>query len=275
MRSTRFRERDRAAYEAYRQGRSLQLQGDPRSVEFFQKSVELDPRDADAYAALASAYVSMARAGGEPEKLFPQAVAAAGKALDIDSTSPEAHNALANARFWFDWNWREAERHFTLALGARPSYAAAHHDYAWFLIAMGRTEQGLAALRRAIELDPFSVRIHMDAGWLLLGAHFEESIREAKRALDLSPGLEEAHLCIERAQLFLGRNAPAAEGGADPYWLALHYALSGDKLRAMRELHHAYEGHSIMMPLVRVEPAFSALRGDEKFEALVARVGIP
>lgn len=277
LRAGSFHVTDRTAYEAYRTGRTLQFSGDAaRSLDFFEQAVQHDPRYADAYAALADACVSMARAGGPPEKLFPRAAAAAEKALELNSSSPEAHNALANVRFWFDWNWADAERHFRVALGINPSFADAHHDYAWFLVAMGRTEEGLTSLRRAIELDPFSVRVNMDAGWLLLQAHhFEDAIKQAKRALELSPGLPEAQACINRAQSFLGRRAPGPVGGADPYSLALHYALSGDKVRAVRELDHAYESHSVMMPLVKVDPAFTGLRGEPAFEALVAKVGIP
>src|SRR5262249_59842581 len=129
----------------------------------FGEGVRLDPRYADACSALADACVSRARSGGSPAEFFPRAAAAAQKALELNSASPEAHNALANTRFWFDWNWNDAEQHFRVALANNPSYAEAHHDYAWFLIAMGRTEQGLTSLRRAIDLDPFSVRINMDA----------------------------------------------------------------------------------------------------------------
>jgi len=277
LRTGLFHVTDRAAYEAYRTGRTLQFQGSlARSLDFFEEAVRVDPRYADAYAALADACVSLARMGAPPETMFPRAASAAEKALELNSSSHEAHNALANVRFWFDWNWSDAEQHFRIALRTNPSYAEAHHDYAWFLVAMGRTEEGLTSLRRAIELDPFSVRINMDAGWLLLEAHrFEDAIKQARHALELSPGLQEAQACIERAHLYQDRREVGPAGAADPYSLALHYALSGDKVRAIRELKHAYESRSVMMPLVKVDPAFTSLRGEPAFEALVAQVGIP
>jgi|GEM_PF-6711110 len=53
---------DRASYEAYRTGRTLQFQGSSaRSVEFFEEAVKLDPKYAGAYAAKADALVAMAR----------------------------------------------------------------------------------------------------------------------------------------------------------------------------------------------------------------------
>ena len=277
LRAGTFHVTDRAAYEAYRTGRTLQFQGSPsRSLDFFEEAVRLDPRYSEAYAALAQACVAMARTGAPPDKLFPRAAAAADKALELNFSSAEAHTALANVRFWFDWNWVDAERHFRMALGTNPSFADAHHDYAWFLVAMGRTEEGLTSLRRAIDLDPFSVHINMDAGWLLLQAHrFEDAIKQARRALELSPGLREAQACIDQAQLFLGRTAPGPVGAADPYSMALRYALSGDKVRAIRELEHAYESRSIMLPLLKVDPAFTGLRAEPAFQSLLARVGIP
>ena len=276
LRAGTFHITDRAAYEAYRTGRTLQHERSPKSIDYFEQAVRLDPKYADAYSALAEACIGRARSGSPPEEFFPRATAAAQKALELNSTSPEAHNALANARFWFDWNWTDAEQHFRIALANNPSYAEAHHDYAWFLVAMGRTEAALSSLRRAIELDPFSTRINMDAGWLLLQAHrFDDAIKQARRALELSPGLREAEACINRAQLFQGRQVKGPVGGADPYSMALRYALSGDKVRAIRELDHAYQAHSVMMPLVKVDPAFTSLRGEPAFEALVAKVGIP
>src|SRR5262249_18173903 len=160
---------------------------------YFEEAVRLDPRYAEAYAALADACVGRARAGAPPDQFFPRAGAAAQKALELNAASFEGQNALANVRFWWGLNWNEAQQDFRVALANNPSYAEAHHDYAWFLIAMGRTEQGLTSMRRAIELDPFSTRINMDAGWLLLEAHrFDDAIRQARRALELSPGLPEA-----------------------------------------------------------------------------------
>lgn len=44
-------------------------------------------------------------------------------ALGLDNASACAHNALASALFWHDWNWTEAERHFNRAIARNPSLA--------------------------------------------------------------------------------------------------------------------------------------------------------
>jgi len=277
-----FRAIDREAYEAYRTGRSLQYQGTragvERSIAQFEEATRRDPRFAAAYAAIADAYVSMARAGGSARDNFQHAAEAGAKAVALDDSSAEGHTALGNVRFWSDWNWNEAEQHFKRALAINPSYAPAHHDYAWFLVAMGRTEQGLTSLRTAIALDPLSVRVNIDAGWLLQQAHrYDQAIAQARRAQELDPGLEEAKSCIERARHYQGtaKAAIARPAGDNPYALAVHLASVGDKAGAIESLEKAVERRSIMMPLLKVDPAFTTLHGESRFQQLVARVGIP
>src|SRR5262249_40936379 len=81
----------------------------------------------------------------------------------------------------------------------------AHHDFAWLLMALGRRTEGLAALQRALALDPLSAHVNMDAGWLLLQAgRFGEAAKRARRALELAPELKEAYACISPALLFDG-----------------------------------------------------------------------
>jgi TolB-like protein/DNA-binding winged helix-turn-helix (wHTH) protein len=271
---------NREAFEAYRTGRSLQTQGTraavQRSLDSFETAIRLDPRYTEAYAALADACVSIARSGGSSKEMLTRAATAASKALDLDDSSAEAHLALANVRFWNDWNWSAAEQQYTRALTINPSYAAAHHDYAWFLVAMGRAEQSLIALRRAIALDPLSVRVNIDAGWLLQQAHrFQEAIVQAKRAQELDPGLEEAKACIARAEFYLGRNPSAPPGGRNPYSSAENLAATGQTNAALDALDQAFTERSLSMPLLNVDPAFTPLQTQPRFQRLIAKMKYP
>ena len=143
-----------AAYNAYLNGRYLQRKERradlERSIAYFEDAAKLDPLFDAAYSALAETYVSLGRSGSAADATFPMARTAAEKALEIRETNAEAHDALANVLFWYDWKWAPAEQHFTRALAINPSYSEAHHDYAFYLIAMGKTQQGLASLKRAI-----------------------------------------------------------------------------------------------------------------------------
>src|SRR5260370_9956467 len=85
------------------------------------------------------------------------------------------------------------------------------------MVGRARKRQGLRSLRSAIAADPLSTHINMDAGWLYLQAHrFEDAIRQARRTLELEPGLAEASACIVRALVDQKKYKQALE--AVPGW---------------------------------------------------------
>ena len=276
-----------AAREAFANGRYFERKTSradlDRALEWFTKAGQLDPAFADPWAAIAATYIRLALSGMAPgSDAFPKAREAAEHALR-QRESAEAHNALADVSFWFDWKWEDARKHFERALALNPSLAQAHHDYAFYLIAVGRPEAGLAALRRAIALDPLSPQVNLDAGWLLLQAHhFDEAIRQARRALELEPSLTEANGCIGRALVYQGKATPQVmefyrklTSGGNAYYRALAFAVLGQKDDALRELQAACARHNTMMPLAGTEPAFVSLHGDPRFRAIMTTVGLP
>jgi TolB-like protein/DNA-binding winged helix-turn-helix (wHTH) protein len=299
--------RSQEAYQAYLNGRYLQHKANradlERSIGFFEEALRLDPRFDPAYSGAAETYVSLGRSGSPPSDMFPRARAAAEKALSIRESNAEAHTALANALFWYEWNWPQAEMHFKRAIAINASSSAAYHDCAFFLVAMGRTEQGLAYLRRAIAMDPLSTRVNIDAGWLLLQAHrYDEAIAQARRAQELEPGLAEAQACILRSLFYQKKykdvvntvhaSGPDPEealkrlyrerlqkreetGPADHFSLATTYSFLGERDRALIELEQAYAARSIMMPLMKSEPGLAALHQEARFQALAQKLALP
>jgi TolB-like protein/DNA-binding winged helix-turn-helix (wHTH) protein len=176
------RRRSREVLETYTNGRFLQHKGNladlNRSVSFFEQATRSDGSFSEAYAALAETFIALVQSGRGGPDSFARAKAAAESALRLDDSNAEAQNAVANVLFWREWNWPEAERHFNRAIAINPSFALAQHDYAFFLVAMGRTEAGLNSWRRAVAIDPLSTRVNIDGGWLLLQAHrFDDARR--------------------------------------------------------------------------------------------------
>jgi tetratricopeptide (TPR) repeat protein len=305
--TARSHAQNQEAYQAYLNGRYLvhkENRADlERSIVYFEESARLDPRFDQAYSAAAEAYIAMGRSGNAPPDTFMRARASAEKALSLNETNAEAHNALANALFWHDWNWPQAEQHFARAIALNPSLAVAHHDYAFFLVAMGRTEQGLTSLRRAIASDPLSARVNIDAGWLLLQAHrFDDAIRQARRAQELEPGLAEANACILRSLLYQKKYREVADllhlsgpnpeealkkiyrqklqeeeksGSRDLFTTAMRYTFLGENSKALDTLEKAYASRSIMMPLLKTEPSFEALHSEPRFQDLARKLALP
>src|SRR4029453_6109730 len=102
------------AYELYLQGRYHWNRLVPtevrKSIEFYEKEIEIDPAYALAYTGWAGAYISLPISSDvPPAESFPHAKTAAQKALSIDESLADAHAYLAFVKFWFDWDWEGAE----------------------------------------------------------------------------------------------------------------------------------------------------------------------
>jgi hypothetical protein len=117
---------------------------------------------------------------------------------------------LGSIRFRYRWDYGGAEREFRRALAANPSYAPAHHDYAWLLVALGRMDEGIAEIRETQRLEPLSLRATADLGWVLYRAgRPDEAITAMRRVLEQVPGLTAARDCLERALARRGRDGEA------------------------------------------------------------------
>lgn len=267
------------AAEAYWNGRYLDRRDPARSVQWFEEAAKRDPRFAAPRAALAERWLTQALTSSDPGVFFEKARTAAHEAIRIEQRNAEAHATLGAIYFWNDWNGREARRELERALELNASLARAHHDYGFLLIETGAADAGIEELRAGIALDPVAPRVNLDAGWVFLQARrFDDAVRYAKRALDLEPRLEEARLCIARAEIYQGRGKPEdlekLRTSANPYYRAMAAAIGGDKSGALTALDEAMAAHNIMLAMIGTEPAFDRLRSEPRFRQLQHRVGM-
>jgi DNA-binding winged helix-turn-helix (wHTH) protein/tetratricopeptide (TPR) repeat protein len=191
-RLTRSATRHPEAYDAYLRGRYFwnrrTFEGLTKGIESFHRAIELDPEFTLAYAGLADCRVLLPFYGPvAPRDAFPQAIAAAGRALELDESLAEAHTSLAYARFIYERQWGEAERGFRRALEISPGYATAHQWYAFLLAALGRHGEAIAQARQARELDPLSLVINSDLGMVLCFARDPAAEEQFRRTLELDP----------------------------------------------------------------------------------------
>jgi eukaryotic-like serine/threonine-protein kinase len=155
---------DPAAYELYLRGRyfwNRRNQADiERSIDYFQRAIEIDPGYAEAYAATAAAYMVLTTHGSiRSRETYPLAREYARKALDLDPGLAAAHAALGGIAAEYDWQWDEAEARYKRAIALNPNDATAHQWYAEYLHMMGRWDEALAEIRIAQSLDPLSLII--------------------------------------------------------------------------------------------------------------------
>ena len=183
------------AHDAYLKGRyylnKWTEEGFKKGIEHFQQAIDLDPTYAPAYAGLADCYSLVAGFGLRPPKdAFPLAKAAARKALELDETLAEAHAALGQIKFQFDWDWFGAEQELKRAVELNPSSSNAHLNYNVYLAVMGRSDESIAEARRALDLDPLTPTLSLQLGWILYYARrHDESIAQLRKTLELAPKL--------------------------------------------------------------------------------------
>jgi serine/threonine-protein kinase len=203
-------------YEAYLRGMFHVSKFTPEGVEkglaHLNEAIDKDPADPLPYAALALAYTRIGHASGARKDAFARARAAAERALALDETMSEAHEALAEIKLYYDWDFRGAEKSFRRVLELNPSLPDAHSNLGWTLDLLGPKSEALAELRRAQEVDPLAP-IH--AAWLGW-AYWEEgqlqqAQEEARKAVDLNPNFPWGHYVLARIDEALAKYPEAIE----------------------------------------------------------------
>jgi serine/threonine protein kinase/Tfp pilus assembly protein PilF len=186
------------AQELYLKARYFYNNLDPeKGIEYYQRALEVDPNYALAYAGLADCYIVFAHEGMASHDAFPGAIAAATKALEIDSTLAQAHTALADAKYHYEWDWAGAELDFQQAFELNPGYANVHWWYAGLLAALGRLDEALAEVKAAQRLEPISLRINFWTGVLLYYDHqYDQAIEALRQVIELDPNMERAYLWL-------------------------------------------------------------------------------
>ena len=167
-----------------------------RSVKYFTDAIREDPKYADAYAALAEAYLLLAIYGNsDPSDSLLKAQYAAERALDLDSNLGEAHTALGAVRVERDWDWSGAEKEYQRALQLNPDDPTAHHWYSLHLSRMGKSRDAETEIQRALALDPLSLIINTDAAETAYWAREpQKALTRVESALALNSDFAEAHL---------------------------------------------------------------------------------
>jgi len=153
------------AYDFWLQAREQWRQRTPHSIQqaiaLYERAIAIDPGYARAYAGLADCY-NLTMSGLPSALRHTRARENAEKAVALDPNDAAGHTSLAFLRYKFEWKWREADAEFMRAIALDPDYALAHHWYGEFLGLMGRNDQAITHLRRAVELDPQALAIQSD-----------------------------------------------------------------------------------------------------------------
>jgi eukaryotic-like serine/threonine-protein kinase len=243
------------AYQLYLKGRyyaeKFTQDGVQKGIGYFRQAIDLDPNYALAYAGLAFAYSD----GDDdfflsPHDSMPRAREAAKKALDLDGTLSEAHLEMGKIHYWYDYDWNAAEKELRRAVELGPEDASVHAYYSWYLISVGRTQEGIEESKRALELDPLSTETDTIVGQNFYCARqYDLAIETLRKTLDMDPN-------YWLARMFLG----------------LSYEATGDLPRALAEFQRANGTTTIPWASAELGHAYAILGKKREAEEILEQL---
>jgi non-specific serine/threonine protein kinase len=271
-----FNRHNRADYEA--------------ATQMFNRTIELDPNYAPAYALLATIQAWIVEWWGGGPELFAAADQASAKAVEL---APDLAEAQASRGFILSLHGKheEAAAVFEAAIRLNPNSFEAHYLYARMCFATDRIEESAALFRKAGAAMPedFQSMILLGQSLRVLGRHDEaksanrEGVRRAERQLELNPGDVRA--------LSLGANALDEDGQRERAirWseraIEIHpddlgVLLNGACLRArwgMKDealalLERVFAKGFGKREWVERDPDYDSLRDDPRFKAMLDKL---
>jgi len=192
------------AREAYLRGLYYQNRGAGQdiqeSIRYFQKALAANADYAPAYAALSEAYTSLGAGGADAPARLVLAGNAADRAVALDDSLAEAHEARAIVRAYGHWDWHGAAEEYERALHLNPNLASLQSSYAQFSALLGHTDVAIAEARRARQMEPLSAIAGADLGWYLYWSRrYDEAVAVSREVLQSEPKFYSAQSCIVRA----------------------------------------------------------------------------
>jgi len=222
------------AHDAYLMGRYHWFADNfDRSLEYFQKAVNLQPDYAAAWSGIADSYIAPAVGGDIPvAEALSYGEPAAKKALALDDSMAETHVTMAAVYYFLRWDCAGADRESLRAIEINPRLAEGHWLRANILQTLERTDEALQQMKEGMELDPFAQPEAL-ARALIHARKFDAAITEVRLRNNAQSDSAQLHDMLKSAYMHKGMEKEAAEE-----WEA-ELRLYGDKQGAL-EVHQAF-----------------------------------
>lgn len=213
-----------------------------RALEHCREAIEEDPGYAPAHAVMADCYTSLAVFGDLPAKeAFSKAKSAASKAVEMGPTLSDAHLAVGLINLYFDWDWVNAEKHLRRAVDLSPHSARAHYGLSLWLLVQQRQQEAIQEADCALELDPLSLPMNFNVGYLnYFAGNNERAIEQFERILEMDASFVQASLILSPAYMRKGL-LPKALATIEK---ALPQSGNWSSLRGMLGVVHAGSGRA-------------------------------
>jgi TolB-like protein/tetratricopeptide (TPR) repeat protein len=182
------------AYEALLKARHFHWKATPESMDqakvFYEQAITLDPRYALAHAGYAGHLFGRANLGLSPmREVAPAIRALAQRALELDPSLAEAHEALCLLAATYDYDWLEAGRQFALATpGGRGSPQTHFQCGLFYFLGSGRRQEAVEQLKLSVQEDPLHLAYRAVLALCLVAVgRYEEAEELLLQSRDLDP----------------------------------------------------------------------------------------
>jgi TolB-like protein/Tfp pilus assembly protein PilF len=316
--------RNPAAFDAYLRaatahGAQHNAQDTQEVIAKYTEAIGLDPNYALAFAGRSTAQAQyamhFAKGGAVIGANFDGATADARQAIALAPALAEGYLALALVLAEGPHDFTHASNAYARAQALAPGNAVVLRDFGRFAVLMGQTELGLAALRRAVVLDPLNPQFHVRLGDALLfarrydeaSAAFEDALildpknslakadrglayygrgdlQNAAKSCEIDPSYDQSQVCLAVVYQRLGRAADAqamvaklqADRGEDvAYQFGEIYAQWNDPVQSLHWLDVAVRLHDSGLVLLKADPLLDPVRKEPRFQAIERELSFP
>jgi TolB-like protein/lipoprotein NlpI len=182
-----------AAYELYLRGKQLGVQNSEAEWQaasgMYLEALALDPEFAEAFVALAEAYITLYWSYGGHSHFRRLSREAIDRAIALNPELPEIQMAEGFYHYWGLLDYDAALVYLDRAIEMMPNNAEAHMWRGWTLRRAGRWNEALVSMQRSLKLDPRQGFNWLEYGQTLSYIHdFPAALEAIGEAKKLNPG---------------------------------------------------------------------------------------
>jgi TolB-like protein/DNA-binding winged helix-turn-helix (wHTH) protein len=286
------------------------------AAKYFERATQLDPSYALAWVELSRARKWQAVTGLIPrEEGYRLAREAVERALALNPNLAAAHTQVGRIKQQVDFDWTGASASYWRAVELEPGNPETISLAAYSGAYLGRFDEALQLLRRAVDLDPLNAHSWSGLGQIeFWGGKLDQAEADLKKTHEFRPDdfdsaflLSELYVMQGRPQdalpeidrigwdpvrLFLHaiayhalgrkkesdaalRELIATRQAIDPYLIAEVYAFRNQTDEAFEWLDRAYAKRDDGLIATKIEPLLTSLHNDPRFVALLKKLNLP
>jgi TolB-like protein/class 3 adenylate cyclase/lipoprotein NlpI len=293
----------------------LDREGVLKSMQLYKQAVALDSTDARAWAMLAKSYSRAAWQNYIPQQEgYEQARQTVLKGYQIDPDNTHVLLIYAGLKLYYDFEWKGAEELLQRVLELEPANAAALNTLGALYQAAGKWKDAIKVTSEALVYDPLRpiVYINQGANYTYLN-QLDKGIEMYRKALEINPQFQRAHMYIGRNYLLQGKpqlalqemhkenipffkhfglalvmHAVRDQQTADsllnsfvrdhqkewPYLIAELYAFRNEKQKAISWLQKAYEQNDSWLVWIKGDPLLKNIWEHPEYISILKKMNL-